>query len=305
MTPWRRRSADATAADVERRLVWVFGSPRTGTTWLLNLVAAHPEVAAMDEPGIGMHLALFAPDTLGVPARGFDAEQMRVNDSRAKDDDYFFADSYADVWRSSVRSLLLDRFAAHVERQAPEAKRLMVKEPNGSLAADLIMSALPAARLLWVLRDGRDVVDSQLDAARKGSWLSNFGGGMEGDPAERLRFLEDRAHLWVARTRAVQRAYAGHDAALRHTVRYEELLADTAPLLRGLYGWLDITAPDDLDDIVARRSFAALPEAARGPGQFARAASPGLWRDNLTGDEQAVVNAVMGPMLDELGYSLG
>jgi hypothetical protein len=298
----RRLIASRQADRVERRLVWVFGSPRTGTTWLLHLLGSHPGVATMDEPGIGMHLALSAPETLGVPASGFRPDQMRINDSRSGDDDYFFAARYTEVWLPSVRALLVERMTAQLAGQNGDTELLLIKEPNGSLGADLIMRALPASRLLWVLRDGRDVIDSQLDAARKGSWLSNFGGGMEATPGERLRFLEDRAYLWVARTRAVQRAYDAHEPTLRHVVRYERLLGETEADLRRILAWLDVAPPDDLAGVVQRLSFDAVPESQRGPGRFARAASPGLWRENLTAEEQQAVTQIMAPTLESIGY---
>jgi len=305
MRRWRARTGpDARRAELEKRLVWVFGSPRTGTTWLLNLVCSHPDVMGIDEPGIGMHLALYAPEVLGAPPAGFAADQLRVNDSRAGDDDYFFAASYSDVWRTSVRSMLLDRLGAHVDRNGRESDRVVIKEPNGSLGADVVMSALPTSRLLWMVRDGRDVVDSQLDAAKKGSWLSEFGGGIDGSADERLRFLEQRAFLWVARTRVVQRAYDSHPSALRHVVRYEEMRQDTLTALRSLYRWLDLAEPADLEEIVAKRAFEALPAERTGAGQFARAATPGLWRANLTEEEQRVVTDVMSETLQSLGYDV-
>lgn len=296
--------AERRRAQLERRLVWVFGSPRTGTTWLLNLVCSHPDVVGIDEPGIGMHLALYAPGALGVPAAGFTADQLRVNDSRAGDDDYFFAADYADVWRACTRNLIADRLAAQVDRATRRPRRVVIKEPNGSLGADIVMSALPASRLLWMIRDGRDVVDSQLDAAKKGSWLSHFGGGIEDGAIERLSFIEEQAHLWVARTRVVQRAFDAHEAALRQAVRYEEMRQDTLTTLRSLYRWLELDEPADLDEVVARRSFEALPAEHTGAGRFARAATPGLWRDNLTEDEQRLVNEVMGETLASLGYEV-
>jgi len=256
----------------------------------------------IDEPGIGMHLALYAPEVLGAPPAGFAADQLRVNDSRAGDDDYFFAASYAGVWRQSLRAMLLDRLAAQVDRNGRRPRVLVIKEPNGSLGADVVLSALPTSRLLWMVRDGRDVVDSQLDAAKKGSWLSEFGGGIDASADERLRFLEQRAFLWVARTRVVQRAYEAHSPALRHVVRYEEMRQDTLTTLRSLYRWLDLAEPSDLVETVAQQSFEALPAEHTGTGQFARAATPGLWRSNLTEDEQRVVTAVMGETLQALGY---
>jgi len=44
------------------------------------------------------------------------------------------------------------------------------------------------------------------------------------------------------------------------------------------------------------------PAEHRGPDKIFRAAQPGLWRENLSADEQEVVEGVMGPKLRELGY---
>ena len=48
------------AADdaLESRLVWVLGSPRSGSTWLSSLLRASPRVVRVDEPGIGVHLGV-------------------------------------------------------------------------------------------------------------------------------------------------------------------------------------------------------------------------------------------------------
>lgn len=49
--------------------------------------------------------------------------------------------------------------------------------------------------------------------------------------------------------------------------------------------------------------FTAIAESDRGPGHFARAATPGLWRSSFTADEQSRLQNVMGPTLASLGYS--
>ena len=51
---------------------------------------------------------------------------------------------------------------------------VVVKEP-GSHAADTIMDLFPDSTLIFLLRDGRDVVDSWLDAYRDGSWATDEG----------------------------------------------------------------------------------------------------------------------------------
>jgi len=53
---------------------------------------------------------------------------------------------------------------------------------------------------------------------------------------------------------------------------------------------------------VAEFAFEQIPSDRRGPGQFARAATPGLWRDSFSDEERAAVEQIAGPKLAELGY---
>ena len=45
-----------------------------------------------------------------------------------------------------------------------------------------------------------------------------------------------------------------------------------------------------------------VPESERGPKEFHRAATSGLWRENFSDEEQAVLHEVLGPKLRQLGY---
>ena len=45
-----------------------------------------------------------------------------------------------------------------------------------------------------------------------------------------------------------------------------------------------------------------MPAAHRGSGRFVRAASPGLWRQNLRPAEQEALEAIMGGTLRLVGY---
>ena len=53
----------------------------------------------------------------------------------------------------------------------------MIKEVDGSHAADVVMSLFPRSRMLFLVRDGRDVIDSLLDANSPVGWLTRLGWG--------------------------------------------------------------------------------------------------------------------------------
>ena len=277
---------------MEPRLVWIFGSPRSGSTWLLNLLAADDGVAKMDEPGIGVHLGVSVETVIGLTSSR--AEAFRALDMRAGSTDYFFADAHRDTWEPRLRELIL----ARMEVAARGRRWLAIKEPHGGDAADLLMRLLPRSRMVFLLRDGRDVVDSELDAVSAGGWALR---GLPGQApvADRDTYLRGRALTWLRRTEIVQRAYDARDPALRMLIRYEDLLEDRDGQLERLASWLDL---DEQALLAAGRELAIERVADRGPGRFVRAGSPGLWRENLSADEQALLAEILGPKLRELGY---
>jgi sulfotransferase family protein len=294
----------------ERSLVWMLGSPRTGSTWLLYLLATHPRVVPVDEPGIGYHLGMFAADAMGAHPWGFEEARVLLPHARADDRQYFFSRHYENVWRPRLRRLILARMQAQIREGARQKKSehpiAVIKEPAGSQVADFLFTVLPESRLLFLVRDGRDVLDSALDAVRRGSWLTDkFGGTGDISPDERLGFLQAQAHRWLARTESVQRAYNRLPNDQRFLIRYEDLRVETENALREILAWLGLDYPEaEFHRRVAELSFEAVPEAERGEGKFVRAASPGMWRESLTAAEQDAIHEIMGDALVGLGYSL-
>lgn len=292
VVPGRARTA-IVARTLEPRLTWIMGSPRSGTTWLAALISSLTGARLVDEPLIGAHLAVHVGAITSLPS----AEDPQLYDASRGRADYFFSDASAASWRPALRSLLLQRFASKTGLRTP----LLIKEPNGSLAAPLLLTTLPRSRLLFLVRDGRDVVDSMLDGVSDG-WITQTQGAAL-QASGRQEFIERRAHEWVRTVGAVRRAYDGHDPARRILVTYEELRAHPEDEVARVLRWLDRTdALPGVEEAVARLSFERLPPEQRGRGRFTRAAQPGLWRESFSADEQASLDAIMGPALRELDY---
>jgi len=293
---------ESAGASVESRLVWIFGSPRSGSSWLLRLLAARREVTAVNESYLGVHLVPVG----ATPAEG----EYFAHGPRAEDPGYFFAARYQPTIRPLLRELVL----TGLENQARELAGgepvgwIAIKEPNGSHAADTIVSIVPGSRMIFLLRDGRDVVDSLLDAMLTGDswWKQEDHPGASRPQPNRLEFVRQQSVRWVERTIATQRAFESLPGERRLLVRYERLLADTPRELTRVYEWLDLeVSPRKLEATVDGSSFDAAPAARRGPGRDMRAATPGLWRQNLDATEQALMHEIMGDKLAELGYEVG
>lgn len=293
---------------VEERMIWVLGSPRSGSTWLLRMLGDHPEVVAVNEPLIGWFLGPFLSDLPGWDSSVLDISNFTMRRMQAEKADQFFATEFSDVWSPALGKMMRRRFAAHSVRHPPERGSaskavIAIQEPNGSQSADVLMRSLPRSRFVFLLRDGRDVVDSELAANLSGSWLERAFPGSRGLPEERrLEFVRQSARRWLWRTQVVQQAYEQHPGP-RKLIRYEELLADPLAHLETLLEWMgkDLSKPE-LSAITDRHAFERMPQSERGEKGFYRAASPGLWRENLSADEQAAVHEIIGSQLVELGY---
>jgi hypothetical protein len=323
-------------SELESKLVWIWGSPRSGSTWLLEMLC-HPFQADPRSPvgfkwrqgwaGTAPALpvnefqmsAHLAPGIYGESAAGAtvtDEAGTVLPRTLNRVTDYFtsyaFSDAYADVWRPEARRMTLVRLHAVVDRALdaglslpPDLPLLVIKEVNGSHGADLVMPLFPGSRMIFLVRDGRDVLDSMIDANRPGGWTARRQWGRPGfqTDRERLAFVRENARNWTARINACSRAFATHDPELRMRVRYEDLLDETATGLREMAHWLNLpSGPRRMESIAAQHAFDALPKEGRGPGKLTRAATPGAWREGLTPEEQEIADEIMGPTLEELGY---
>jgi hypothetical protein len=297
--------------DAEDRLVWIFGSSRSGSTWLLRMLSSLADVAPIDDPHLGHHLGVWRPISLAWAAAEHPPALTTLDRVKHDKDSYFFSDRYRPAWAPALRRLIVDRFdaeaRAHLDAASATAPAagppvVVVKEP-GSHVADHLMSLFPASRLIFLLRDGRDVVDSWLAAYRSGSWALDEGA-FPATPAGREALVRWQSDVWTFRTDVVQRAFADQPADRRVLVRYEDLVADPVRQLARIGKVLPVATPRrELAAAAAAHDYGRVPPAEKGDDKFIRSAHPGGWRDNLTPAEQRIMHEVMGAKLVELGYA--
>jgi Sulfotransferase family len=285
----------------EDRLVWIMGSSRSGSTWLLRMLAELEETVPIDDPHIGHHLGLWRPIPLAWASASEEPELTTLAELKRDKPGYFFADRYASTWRPRLRDLIAARFAAQAAESGRPCPLLIVKEP-GSQAAGLLMSLFPRSRLVFLLRDGRDVVESWLAAYREGAWAQEEGAFPLAEHG-REAFIRWQAAVWTYRTRAVATAYAAHEPARRALVRYEELLEDPAEALHRICGAAGVEAGRaELERIAATHDIDVVPSSERGPDQPVRTGRPGGWRHSLSAAERQALLEEMGPELARFGY---
>ncbi len=238
----------------------VFGAPRSGTTFLMGVLDALPEAECVTGnlfPIAFAHLAAqpLPAETREVVARGLRGAFRDYADSAV----YHSRLAALRKWWVASRRPGELRAAAEGGR----AERVLVyKEPFLSFAPELAFDALPGSRLIYLVRDGRDVADSMV---RKYDTLSDRKlASLETNEApigkrygeicipwwvesgEERAFAEADQYgraiwLWSEMNARCQRFLERADvrgSGRVLTVRYEELMADPAGRGRALVEYL-------------------------------------------------------------------
>jgi hypothetical protein len=141
---------------VERAVV--LGAPRSGTTFLMSFLDALPEAECVSGNLLPVGVAQLAARQLPDEVR-----EALQRSFRCALTDYLASAAYLSRaaavrkwWASSRRPRELPRAA----RGQRTESLLVYKEPFLAFAPELAYEALPAARMIYIFRDGRDVADS-------------------------------------------------------------------------------------------------------------------------------------------------
>ena len=281
------RSSRAGGVDPEN-VVWIFCSNRSGSTWLSSMMGEVEGHEVWNEPLVGK---LFG-DLYYAGAAGHQNVKH-----------YILGDFHKGSWLDSIQSFVLSEATARFPGVA-EGGYLIIKEPNGSIGAPLLSEAMPASRVIFLVRDPRDVAASGLDAARKGSWQYENAAD-RGWKREAL--ADNQPDVWVRRRAQnyVRHAGKARDAYEAHKgpkvlIRYEELRDDTLGTMERLYSTLGIeVGGEELARAVEKHAWENIPEKEKGQGKFYRKATPGGWREDLTPGQVEIVEQVSAALLKE------
>lgn len=284
---------------------FVVGMNRSGTTLLRMMLDSHPELTIPPET----HFVPEVIKTFKRTDKTTPADVLGAMKSAREWGDFDFTDI-------EMLGLLSDRgrkltagegLRAFYEAYAARVgkPRWGEKTPNYVGKMQQIQRALPEARFIHVIRDGRDVALSVLDRTVRDLTAA------------------DVAKRWK---RKIQKA---RDAGpkLRHytEVRYEDLILDTEPSLRRICEFIELEWDDAVLDYHERSSNRleemkrALPadghsaelDVERRMATHAMTTKPpdadrvSRWKRQMSEADRAAFEDVAGPLLSDLGYETG
>ena len=267
-------------------IIWIFGTGRSGSTWLGSMMGGLDGCAMWNEPLVGNLFGNF--------------HYFRVG-GRKPGRQYILGEPYKETWLGPMRDLVLGGAAARFP-ELMEGGYLIIKEPNGSIGSPLLMEALPESRMIFLLRDPRDVVASSMDARSEGSWLQERREARrrtskpDRNPNVYVRMRANSYVQQIEKTGQAYRAHGGHKVM----VRYEDLRADTLETMKRIYTALEIPVEEaELARSVEKNSWENIPEQEKGEGKKRRKAKPGGWKEDLTARQVEIVEEITGPLLNE------
>jgi hypothetical protein len=284
----RRRARRSSPAGEPRgvrpeNIVWIFGTGRSGSTWLGSMMGALDGCAMWNEPLVGNLFGNF--------------HYFRVG-GRKPGGQYILGEPYKETWLGPMRDLVLGGAAARFPEVA-KGRYLIIKEPNGSIGSPLLMEALPESRMIFLIRDPRDVVASSMDARSEGSWLSERRERASNSHKNPHVYARTRANSYVQQIEKTTQAYRAHDGR-KVMVRYEDLRADTLGTMKRIYSALEMPVEEtELARSVEKYSWENIPVEEKGEGKKRRKAKPGGWKEDLSARQVEIVEDITAPLLDE------
>jgi len=277
---------------LESNIIWLFASARSGTSWLGKMLESL-NLKFINEPLIGCHLGFRDPSRINY---------LRDIEFFKNDPNYFFSERYKLTWQFYLRKLLLNRIYAESQNYD---SLIIIKEPNGIVGADIILNCLPNSKMIFLIRDGRDVLDSLWDAAQEKSELRKRFQTKPVSLDDRENFLEQTSEIWKSNMGIIISAFGNHKDELKIKTRYEDLRSNTFEEFKKICNFLKISETDNkIQEIIDKMSFENIPAESKGIGKVTRSAKPEKWRENFSEEEKLKVNKIMNDMLLKLGYKI-
>ena len=306
--------------NLERNSIWVFSTARSGSTWLSqDILCWNGRTRPMDEPGIGRMFAPFdwAAERLhGLTGKTahFPSGLEYERQTRQRNGDlgmapferaFIYAGQENKIWNRQnwplYLTVLRETAIQHVinEWGMLGYRNVVFKLPNELHAADVIMQVFPGSFMVFLMRDGRDVMKSRFSAFASRILAET------GDLDLRLHAIAFYSHFWNFQVDIIQAAFDAHAPERSLFVRYEDLRREPSRELRLIFDRIcGPISDDELAALIERTSLENIPAEQKGPDKPRQTGQIGRYAEVFSRQEIELMEAIMGPNLRRFGYVL-
>jgi hypothetical protein len=304
------RPLPAASAVGDRTLCFIVSAPRSGSTWLMKALNEHPDVFCTENRFFGQYY--------DVAPNGDESDTLRITlDEYVKwlSEYYEFRALHMDsrAFRRRMESALLN---ASIEfSYSASGKRVLVDKitpyrHTSDLVLQKIRAHFPNARLIQLVRDGRDVLTSGVF-----DWIARI----KKDHPRYAMFVEKREDLtldrffddediewWTDEWIQPIRAFKALPGSVLE-IRYEQMKTNQAAVLESVLKELDVDASRSvIDRCVGESSFEKMSGGRKAgdgnPTSKARKGVAGDWRNYFTRRDAQIFLERTGNALVALGY---
>jgi hypothetical protein len=271
-----------TRSDLEPDPIVLYGAPRSGTTYLQQLLNSHPDVFVSHEARIFGWL--------------YHALEVLPEDER-------FLVTYHDAFVEYLREHLPDVMRDFYRALAPDARFWGDKNPHYAEARsgrclEMVSELFPTSLFIHIIRDGRDVVSSLV---RKRIMAQEERGEVWERKGEPWVTFEGAHHTW---NRIVDRGSDFGRALPEHRyfeLRYEDLVRDDLGMAEQLFGFLGIEVDPAAEAFCRRQQQDRTPfkDPMRDLNQGILASD---WPTIFSSDERSRSLQLLGENLVRFGY---
>lgn len=286
---------------------------RAGTTWTMRLLSEHPQIVVHRWHPYELRTARYWWHMIKVlseprdPYHSAQADRFQTNRDTIGHNP-FYPEPIAVTpglfeWMGRDYPERLARFCQEqaemtyeliAKGQGQDAPVYMAEKHRADSMPWLVWELYPKAKEIFLVRDFRDVVSSML--------AFNVKQGFRAFGPEHIKTDEEFAHYLRNTTiKQLARSYPKRQDRA-HLIRYEDLMQDTEATLRGMLGYLELDASDQIVDGMIVRASEENENSRR--HKTSSGSSIQRWRQSLAPSVQEVCNEVYADVLEQFGYAV-
>ncbi len=269
----------------QKRVAFLIGAPRSGTTWLQLLLARSTAVATANETH------LFTGYTRSL----FTAWQRYQHSTRAVGLNNLMQEAeYFGLVKRLACAVMLK-----ISDRNPSAMIILEKTPDHVLYWQDILRIFPEAMFVHVVRDPRSVVASLCAAGT--DWAAKWAS----------REVLNNCEIWIKYIKESQKLRAATRNFLE--IRYEDLQLNGIDTLTSVFSWMGVTVSCseaqsylrecDIDNLRSHRLERAPWDLTAEPKGFYRKGGIENWRSELTPRESYLVEHLTRDLMTQYGYN--
>lgn len=285
------RKLERVSSILRRKLFFIIGSPKSGTTWIQYLLNGHPAICCSGEGDLSLLLGQF---------------YQLVNEHNkhvANKNKNIGTTNYPLFEKEDLRALLVAACGLLLSRWEadPTITCIGLKDPTLAKTVELYAPLLPNAKFIHTIREGRDVIVS--------GWFNNL---RRDEKATRKRwptfqsFVEFGVGEWVSdieNARSFGRVYPERYFELR----YEDLHTKSDSVIQQVLEFLGVDASTPMVDLCRGAGSFEKHSGGRQRGQedpnaFFRKGIIGDWKNHFDQKCLEIFMQYAGDLLRDLGY---